>query len=197
MPQFPDHSAREELIFSTGHSELLYKNGVKMLRYKKKVWGTEKDKAAFERIAPFFAGRILDIGLGMGNSAEAILSRQEVAELISYEICDCVVDVFLSQHDPDQRHTIIIEDAHEYKPDGTFDVIVYELLKDSEENYDKAKAYVIWALDHLTENGCVFISHDRFAEPLAAELGSSVIVTQVSSGIGLTKRIIWLRLEKA
>lgn len=196
MVDFPDYSAQEEPIATFGKAELLKKAGVKIMRFNRKTWGTENDVDRYNLIKEFITGKVVNVGLGMGTSADVILSVGSVTELISYELEQDIVDLFNDQHEQDNRHDIRVQDAHENKPDGNFDVILFELLCINSGMYLGAKDYLEWCKDHLTANGCVILEYNIWSKALIGELTGwdvSYISTTVNT---LRPRKIWMQLKK-
>ena len=194
-PTFPDYAAQEEIIRVVGKAELLYKRGEKILRYGKTKWGTVHYKSTADKIKPYVTGRVLLAGLGMGNTALAVLEKGEVTELISYEIHQDIVDIFEAENEYDGRHTIIADDAYENKPDGTFDAVLFELMVYTQEDYDKAKSYVQWAITKLNTDGVVIIPYDKYLNHLIGELGSCDI-TYISGFQGRRPKELFIVCRK-
>jgi hypothetical protein len=199
---FPDHSAKEELIRSSGDVELLRKRGEKILRWKRSRWGSERERWRYALLRPYASGRVLHAGLGLGISAEEILARTEVTELICYEWLSDVVAIYQAEHGAEPRLTLETADAHLSKPSGTFDVVLYELPMDNAADFDQSKAYMQWAWGKLNAGGHVIMPHNRFSVALVAEfpqLAPITVSAQYSEpGIktSLRPRSVWLVVTK-
>ena len=63
-PTFPDPSAQEEAIDSSGDAEVLYKRGNKIMRYKKKTVGWASDISKYRLIDNKFFKHKKQIGEG-------------------------------------------------------------------------------------------------------------------------------------
>lgn len=194
-PTFPDYSAQEEPIRTIGKAELLYKRGEKILRFGKSKWGSEYYKATSDKIKSFLTGRVLIVGLGMGNTALTSLERDEVTELISYEIHQDIVDVFQAENESDERHTIIVADAYENKPEGTFDVVMFELMVYTQEEYDKAKDYINWAKTVLNDDGVIIIAFDKYFNIIVQSL-EGLDITYVSEYAGRKPKELFIVCRK-
>ena len=168
--KFPDVSSQEEMIDTEGDAELLYKRGEKILRYKKSIWGREGWKDNYTIIKPQFSGRVVNMGLGMGNSVDTILENETVTEVISYEYVADIANLYIKTHDADSRHTIKIEDGYSHKPDGLFNSILFEPILDSQDEFDKAEEYLSWAEDHLYNDGSIIMNYDEYMYALAIQM---------------------------
>ncbi len=161
---FPDYSAQEEIISTSGDAELLYKHGVKTVRYKKTYWTEQGDKEKYELIKYLMKGKVLDVGMGAANSTKMIL-KKGVTSLKSFELIQDLVDLY--NLDPESgNHSIKLKNFHANKPIGKFDVILYELSFDSQASYDEASAFLDWAVDHLENGGKIIIPFDKYSNAL-------------------------------
>jgi len=201
MVEFPDHSAQEEMIHVIGNAELLWKgsgvNKRKILRYGKSTWGrSEDDLEMYKMLKPYATGRVLNVGLGMGTSAEKLLEKTEITEFIAYELEGDIISMYNWRATPDGRTSILQQDAHVHKPTGNFDVILYELQMNSQEWYDQAKVYLQWAYNHLTPEGLIILPHNRFSEALVREFLSLLDVTVLTKETGKKPTPIWIICAK-
>lgn len=187
----PDYSAREELIVKIGDAELLYKKGVKILRFKKSTWGSENNAANYNLIKPYFKGRVLNIGLGMGVSVDVALT-QNVDELITYEIEQDIIDVYNNQHEVDKKVSIVKETCFDNKPDGDFDCILFELGEWVISDYDNIISYFDWIYDHL--KGYCIIEYNKWNLAFINDILDKFDYTELSSGRRSEKK--WIILTK-
>ena len=109
---FPDYSARESIIETRGNVELLIKVDKKIMRFNKILWGEEDSKVYYEMITAYMTGRVLNIGLGMGNSADVILAQPAVTQYLAYEIEADIVAIYNNQNPSlDPRKRIEVKDG--------------------------------------------------------------------------------------
>jgi hypothetical protein len=195
MVDFPDHSAQEDPIRVVGKAELLRKRGILIFRVNKSLWGSERDVDKYDRIKDLISGRVLAVGLGMGNSADMILKRAGVTELVSYEIEQDIADVFEAEHKADPKHKIEVADAYTATISGTFDVVLFELEADSQALYDKAKAFLDAAKKKLNRGGFVLTKADRFYEAIANDLASGYNCTVISKTQGRRVYPLFFKLD--
>jgi len=195
---FPDHGAQEEIIRKIGKAELLFKRGRKILRFEKVTYGdVDRDRPCYGLLKPYARGRVLNVGLGMANSADLILSQSGVTALVTYELEQDIADVYAAEVTPDPRHTVIVADAHSNKPTGDFDVVLFELEVSRQDLYDKAKTYIRWAANHLASGGHVILKWSRVAECLANEFSAQATITILSQSTGRKPRPKWIVLERS
>ena len=197
MVKFPDYSDGEEIIRTVGKAELLYKHGKKILRFNKIQWNSDNDKENYAAVKDIMKGRVLNIGLGNGLSAQMILDT-EITELISYESEQDITDMYNARVEDiededfksDVRHIITTKDAIVDKPTGNFDVIYYEICMDSPTTYDDAKRYIQWALTKLNRNGFILLNFSNYSNALVSELGlTSTQITRTEGRVTQPKFI--------
>lgn len=192
---FHDYTSQETPILTIGYAELLYKNNKKILRFKKSTHGTEDDIVKYDTIKDLIKGRVLDVGLGMGNSVDMILSVEDVTELIVYEIENDIIQVYEQTHDSDERLIIENKNAFDHKPTGLFDVILYELEYQPLYYYTEAGKYLDWCKDHLTESGKIILWYKVNSNILAKSL-ESYSLSYISIPTGLKPIELFIKLLK-
>lgn len=198
MVEFPDTSAQEEMIRVVGNVELLRKRGKKIVRFKKSTYGSEDDIPKYDKIKELFSGRVLNIGLGMGNSIDMILSRAEVTELIAYELEQDFIDLYNAEHPtPDPKLSLTLADAHAQKPTGDFDVVLYELEFGTRSLFNKAKTYLTWAWQHLKAGGSIVLPYSIYSAAAVVELSPpNAVTTFFSVPRGRLQENLFIRVKK-
>ena len=166
---FPDTGPQEETIRTIGNAELLFKRGVKILRFNKARWGSDDDGFKYGYLAPYLYGRVLHLGVGLGLSLDAILDSGDVTEILAYEWEQDIADIYTEEHSSDPRLTIEVADAHTNKPSGTFDLCLYELMTNNEIEYLKTKEYLQWIWQRMNSGGYLILPADRFSRALMGE----------------------------
>lgn len=187
---FPDHGDMEEIIREVGNAELLYKAGKKILRFNKSTWGKEDNEEKYALLESFATGRILDVGLGMGISVDVLLG-ESVTEMICYEIEENLVEMYQleGEKSSSEKLSIINEDAWENKPEGEFDLVLYEIQVSNQALYDNALSYVEWALEHSTR---VIIEDNVYTRMMINEIDANPMYISSGSGLGEKRRwIVW------
>lgn len=89
-------------------------------------------------------GRVLNVGLGPGDSTQYLLCRPEVEEVVSVEINPEVVERYKAQYGEGERHIILTEDARTTTAPGPFDYIWVDILDDTtEEHYAALRDFLL------------------------------------------------------
>jgi len=193
---FPDYSAQEEIIRKIGDAELLYKAGKKILRFKKKIYGIEIMKDDYTLLTPYFNGDVLNIGLGMGNSIQTILSCASVDSVLCYEIEQDIIDIYIAEYGDNDKLTIICADAMETKPDGIFDVILYELPLETEQLFNGANDYIVWGQSHLKDGGYIILPDNVYTRRLILTYAQTFNINYLSRLRGRVNEQKWIVMIK-
>lgn len=79
---------------------------------------------------PVVHGRVLNIGLGDGFSARALLGMRAVSQVVSIENNPAVILLYEESHKDvfENYHLIECVDAREMDPVGVFDCVVFDLV---------------------------------------------------------------------
>ena len=193
--KFSDYSDQEEIIRTVGDAELLYKAGKKIMRYKKSTYGKEKEISNYNIIKDLMKGKVLNVGLGMGQSADVILAQKAVKELISQEIEPDIANLY--KEEKGDNHKIQVVDAHKGKPKEKFDVILYELFINDQKTHDEAMTYITHAKDNmLKDEGIILLRYDRYANLLAMNMEESFDASIISRPNPKQPLPLFLKLTK-
>ena len=103
----------------------------------------------------------------MGNSVDLALTRPGITEVIAYEVSQDIADVYIATHTPlDPKLTIIVDDAFQTKPPGTFDIILYEINMTTRALWDEADTYLTWSWQNLNSGGHIIMVYDGYTVAL-------------------------------
>lgn len=189
-----DHTAQEEIISACGDAELLWKRGRKIVRYKKKTWGREDDEERYASVEFAIRGDVLNVGMGAGNSVNMMLPRSN--SVVAYETEQDLIDLYVQTFGTNEKLTIVNADAFENKPEGSFDVIFYEIEIYSQETFDRSTSYLEWGISHLKEGGIIILPYNTETKTLSESFLSSCNITTIERGSGLGKSRVFIILSK-
>lgn len=115
-------------------------------------------QGAYESIK-YAKGKVGIVGLGLGYTAQEIAKKEDVTEVIVYEISKEVVELYYNNFDKDNKIKIIIGDAYKAQKESFdffyVDTYGYELSNKVIEDYKKynkihdIEEYTFWGLEHF------------------------------------------------
>lgn len=104
-------------------------------------------------------GKVGIVGLGMGYFLQEVLDKEDVEEIIVYEIDEDIINLYEANFGKNEKVTIINVDAFEAEKESFdylfVDIYGYELSKDVVEHYIKfnklhnIENYLFWGMEHF------------------------------------------------
>jgi len=80
-------------------------------------------------------GKILNVGLGEGDSAVSLLDLSTVSDVHTIEISQDIIDAYNTKHGSNAKHKIIKGDATDINIQDKYDLIYIDIIEDSTDYY--------------------------------------------------------------